>query len=243
MEATHAQLQKHVKRINAVLQETCNAHHPSPLVQEADGVIALTTSCPPEMRREVTTDLGIRDIALRLPVPDTNNPRFWAGIRERWEWRRRHKASFCECSLRLYVGDRSEDAVQFLRLEWIARVPGAEGTLSYQGKHAAHPHWHVDRSALVGQEEYFRSLEILTAPDLSSGARVEDFGQVAVPSRPILDFSWLQKIHLPAQAEWMGSEWDGYTIPGPHQCEPNSFDQLVYWWTGALKYCSAELPR
>jgi hypothetical protein len=241
MEATRTELQEHTKRINAVLQVVCDAPNPAPLVQLTDGTIALATSCPGPLRREVTTDLGIREIALRLPIPNSNNPRFWIAMQEQWEWRTKHRACFVQCGLRLYMGDRSEAAIQFLRLEWVAPTLHG-GVESYQGGHAGHPHWHVDRSVLVGPEEYFRSLEMLTAP---SPEEAEDFGEASASdstiAQPLLDFSWLQRIHLPARAQWMQVEWDGSQVPGPHQCEPISLNELVRWWAGALRYVSIEL--
>jgi hypothetical protein len=241
MEATRTELKEHTKRINAVLLETCDASDPAPLVHLADGTIALATSCPTALRREVTTDLGLREIALRLPIPDTRHPRFWIAMQEQWEWKSRYRACFRQCGLRLYVGDRSEEAVQFLRLEWVAPTCNDDGSRIYEGKHAGHPHWHVDRSALVGQEDYARSLESPTAP--APGA--EEFTEAAAsaPAQPLLDFSWLQYMHLPARAQWMLLEWDGRQVPGPHQCEPENLDELTHWWAGALRYFSTELPR
>lgn len=242
MEATLAELQEHTSRINAILQQTCDALNPAPLVHLANGTIALATSCPSILRREVTTDLGVREIALRLPIPGAHNPRFWIAMQEQWEWVSRHRACFVQCGLRLYMGDRSEEAIQFLRLEWVAPTV-LDGVQNYQGTHAGHPHWHIDRSALIGPDEYFQSLESLTAP---APEDAEEFGEAATSSnstRPLLDFSWLQSIHLPARAQWMHSEWDGTQVPGPHQCEPNSLDELVHWWAGALRYVSVELPH
>jgi len=244
METTRKELQDHAHRINAVLQETCDASDPAPLVHLTEGTIALATSCPSTLRREVTTDLGLREIALRLPIPDAHNPRFWIAIHEQWEWKSKHKAFFVQCGLRLYMGERSEEAIQFLRLEWVAPTLYG-GVKSYQGTHAGHPHWQVDRSALIGPEESFRSLESLTAP--AQVEEVEEFSEaatsVSATTQPLFDFSWLRNIHLPAQARWMQLEWDGNEVPGPHQCEPNTLDELSHWWTGALRYVSTELPR
>ena len=243
MQTTPAELRKHASRINAVLLETSDASDPAPLLNLVDGTIALATSCPSALCREVTTDLGRRELALRLPIPDANHPRFWVGLQEHWKWKSRRKLSFIECGLRLYLGERDEEAIQFLRLEWVA--PSFEdGIQIFQGEHAGHPHWHVDRSALVGQEDYLRSLDILTTP---APQEAEEFSDaIALPTRaqPLLDFSWLHKMHLPAQAGWMHPpSWDGRTIPGPHQSEPASLAELELWWAGALRYFAAELPR
>ena len=185
------------------------------------------------------------DVRLSLAIPDTHNPRFWIAMGEYWRWKSKHRLYFVECGLRLYVGDRSDDAVQFLRLEWVAPTSDEDGVPIYQGTHAGHPHWHVDRAALVGHEEYLRSLEALTAP--VPQVEAEDFSEAAASvgatAQPLLDFSWLQYIHLPARAQWMQLAWDGSQVPGPHQCEPNSLDELIHWWTGALRYVSTELPQ
>ncbi|HTX36943.1 MAG TPA: hypothetical protein VME43_18065 [Bryobacteraceae bacterium] len=189
----------------------------------------------------MTTDLGFRETALRFPIPNARHPRFWVAMQEQWKWKGKHKVRFMECGLRLYVGGRDEEAIQFLRLEWVAPTFDNSGVQIYQGAHAGHPHWHIDRSALVGQEDYLRSLEILTAPAPEAGAEEFNEGALVVPR---LDFSWLQSMHLPAQAGWMHPpSWDGRTVPGPHQCEPSSVAELEHWWVGALRYFSVELPK
>jgi hypothetical protein len=244
MEVTRTELQNHVTRVNAVLQDACDSSSPAPLAHLVDGTISLAGSCPRSVCREVTTDLGVRELALRLPIPDTENPHFWIALQEHWRWKSKHRVSFVECGLRLYIGYRSEAAVQFLRLEWVAPDTDAAGVQVYQGIHAGHPHWHIDRSALVGQEDHLRSLEVLTSPPPDLEA--EEFDENATPTasqQPLFDFSWIQHIHLPARAKWMESEWDGIEVPGPHQCEPSNLDELTHWWAGALRYFTTELPR
>ncbi len=244
MEASPTELRQHVTRINAVLQETCNASAPAPLVHLDDTIITLATSCPAALSRKVTTDLGVSEIALRLPIPDAKHPRFWIALHERWRWKSVHRLCFDNCGLRLYMGGISEEAIQFLRLEWVAPTTH-DGTQAYQGTHVGHPHWHIDRSALVGSEEYLLSIEKLTTP--LPKAEIETFSEssavLTTPEKPCFDFSWLQKVHLPAQAQWMRSEWDGRQVPGPHQCEPGKLIELANWWAGAVRYVSAELPR
>jgi hypothetical protein len=245
MEATPKQLDEHAQRINAFLQELCGENQPAPLVRLDHEVISLATSCPTAIRRDVTTDLGLREIALQLPIPNSKKPRFWIGLHEKWEWTSKHRLRFVECGLRVYFGERSEEPVQFLRLEWVAPDRGRDGVDIYHGAHAAHPHWHVDSSALIGQEDYIRSLETLTAPNVVVSA--EEFNENSVqdftPARQLFDFSWIQFMHFPAQAQWMHKRWDGKQMPGPHQSEPATTEQLFYWWCGALKYLLAELPR
>jgi hypothetical protein len=243
LEATHTNLQKHVTDVNAILQVICETPNPAPLVNLSDGIIALAKSCPPGVCREVITEFGIREIALRLPIPNPDSPRFWIAIREQWgPSGKKHRLSFIQCGLKLYVGERTEEAIQCVRLEWVAPTLDDNGVESYQGKHAGHPHWHIDQSALIGQEDYLRSLEILTAPT-STTLEVFTGDTPAALSRPLLDFSWLQSIHFPARAQWMQTKWDGQHVPGPHQCEPNDLEELTHWWEGALRYFSGELPR
>ncbi len=196
------------------------------------------------LSRKVLTDLGSSEVALRLPIPDVHRPRFWIALHERWIPVSRHKIRFRECGLRLYAGTVDEDATQILRLEWVAPTEDPEGISSYQGKHAGHPHWHIDRAALIGPADYLHSLEALSASDAE--LETEEFGATTASSEPRglrLDCSWLQDIHLPALARWAQLAWDGHKIPGPHQNEPYSLEELANWWTGALRYFSAELPH
>ena len=238
LEATPTKLQKHASEVNAVLRKICEASNPAPIVTLSEDVITLAKSCPPELCRQVATDFGVPEIALRLP----GNPRFWIGIHEKWGWKKPHRLFFIQCGLRLYIGERSEQAIQCIRLEWVAPTYDNNGAESYEGKHAGHPHWHIDQSALFGQEDYVRSLESLTAPVSKTGPEVFSGAIPDAPLRPLIDSSWLQGIHFPARAQWMQSEWDGLQVPGPHQCEPNDLDELTNWWAGALRYFSTELP-
>lgn len=240
MDAKRSELQGHEKHINSVLQDVCEASYPAPLVHLTDGTIALATTCPPTLRREVITDLGFREIALRLPIPDVTNPQFWIAMHEDWEWQNRHTARFLRCGLRLYFGERSEEAAQFLRLEWVAPTVNG-GVPNYEGAHAGHPHWHVDSAALVGAEARFQSLELLKAPSPEAQREFSEDAFADAAAEPTHDFSWLQKFHLPARAQWMNVEWDGSKVPGPHQCEPHSLNELLCWWDGALRYLAAEL--
>jgi hypothetical protein len=249
MEVKPTELKAHVTKINAVLQDVCDVSNTGPLVQQqTDGTITVSASCPRALCKEVITDFGVREFALRLPIPNADQARFWIALHERWAWKSKRRVFFRECGLRLYLADPGEEAVNLLRLEWVAPTSNFDGPPIYPGKHAGHPHWQIDRSALTGQEDYLRSLEALTAPESESQLGLEDFSETTIASGstqpPFLhDCSFLRNMHLPAQAEWMKLEWDGYKIPGPHQCEPNSLEELGRWWSGALRYFLAELPR
>jgi hypothetical protein len=241
MEAKLTELNGHTKGINAALTEVCIASNPGPLVR-MDGLI-ISTFNSGTLSRRVTTDLGSSEFAVRLPIPDANEPRFWIAMHERWKYKNKRTIRFLDCGLRLYIGPRDEEAVQVLRLEWVAPTADPDGIPIYEGKHAGHPHWHIDRAALVGPEDYLRSLAILTAPDLQPG--VQDFGEsTARPGRRfVYDCSWILRMHLPAQARWMDQEWKSDEIPGPHQSEPSDIAALGRWWAGSLRYFAAELPK
>jgi hypothetical protein len=248
MEAKPRELQNHVTKINAILQEVCDASNVGPLVEELDGAITVAASCPKPVSREVTTELGRIELALRLPIPSGDQPRYWVALHERWSWKGKHKISFRDCGLRLYIAEEGEEAVQLLRLEWVAPSLDLDGVLIYPARHAGHPHWQIDRSALTGPEDYLRSLEALTAPALAPQLGSEEFSEATIPDAPqrlplVHDCSFLQDMHFPAQAQWMNLEWDGRKIPAPHQCEPTNLEELNRWWAGALRYFSAELPR
>ena len=135
------------------------------------------------------------------------------------------------------------EALQFLRLEWVAPTVDPEGAEVYDGKHAGHPHWHIDRAALVGEDDYLKALETLTLPEQRTDAEVFRPAVNQTPPRFVHDCSWLPKMHLPAQAGWMHVEWDAHKVPGPHQSEPESMRELDQWWAGALRYLITELPK
>jgi hypothetical protein len=243
MIARAAELEGHVRALNNVLAEICDSPRVQRLVGESDGIVAVMSLSAP-LGRRVTTDLGRTEIALRLPVPDPAQPRYWIGLHELWEWKNKRTVQFRESGIRLYVGRADEDVLQFLRLEWIAPTEDPDEKVVYAGSHAGHPHWHIDRSALVGPEEQLRSLEALTTPDRP----IEEFSEATVSigataTRLIYDCSWLQKMHLPAHASWMLRRWDGRVLPAPHQCEPESLTGLGSWWAAALRYLIAELPH
>jgi hypothetical protein len=245
MEAKPTDLKSHAANIAKILHEVCDGSSAEPLVQARDLVIATSNSA--QLSRRVTTDLGGSEFALRLPIPNAQQARYWIGLHERWEGQAKRRIRFHDCGLRLYIGGKDEEAVQFLRLEWVAPTSDPDGEPIYQGKHAGHPHWHIDRSALVGPEDYWRSLDALTAPAHELQSELEVFGEstvglISAQTRVVHDCSWLQKMHLPAHAQWMRSEWNGSAIPGPHQCEPSSLQELERWWNGALRYLVAELP-
>jgi hypothetical protein len=246
MEAKLTDLPHHLTVINSTLMEVCRTSVASPLVtdREEQGMIVVNTFDHGSLSRKVQTDLGSSEVALRLPIPDVAKPRFWIAMHEQWAPISRHRIRFHECGLRLYLGSVDEDAIQIVRLEWVAPTKDPEGVPSYQGKHAGHPHWHIDRGALVGPADYLHSLDVLTTPDAES--EMEDFSSAEVsgePARPRLDCSWLQNVHLPAQARWAELLWDGQEIPGPHQNEPSNIQGLTNWWSGALRYFSTELSH
>jgi hypothetical protein len=237
MDAKRTDLSNHITLISRVVAEVCDAAGNERLVRaydESGSIVVRITDWVGGRSRTVTTDLGQSEPALRLPVP-SHRPRLWLGLHERWEPKGKRKVRFRECGVRLYIGASDEEALQILRLEWVAPTLDLDGAQVYDGKHAGHPHWHIDRAALVGQDEYLRSLEILTAPDLQSDVEVFAPGAGEMPRRLIHDCSWLPRMHLPAQAGWMHAAWDAHKVPGPHQSEPDSIKELNQWWSGALR--------
>jgi hypothetical protein len=245
MDVKRTDLENHVTAIATVLVEVCRASKSERLVRaydESGKTVVRITDWTVTRSRTVTTDLGQSEPALELPVP-ANQPRLWLGLHERWETRGKRKIRFRDCGLRIYIGARDEEAVQVLRLEWVAPDLDPDGAAVYDGTHAGHPHWHVDRAALVGQDECLRSQETLTAPELQSDVEVFRHAACGTPRRLVHDCAWLRRMHLPAQAGWMHGEWDAHKVPGPHQSEPGSMKELDHWWAGALRYLMTELPK
>ena len=240
MECKSNQFAKHVAEISAILQRECGIPGVGALVAHEDFQVKIRSG-PMPFFRPVTTEFGVIEYALELPISTQRHQRkYWVGLHEAWQpLRSKHKIRFSHCSLRLYVGGADREPAHFLRLEWVA--PDESG--SYQGKHAGHPHWHVDRVVLAGSKILGNSIDD-PVPEMEASV-VEEFGPLTASEPPEesdseVDCSWIQKIHLPAQAGWI-NKWDGVEIPGPHQSEPDNFEALENWWTGSLRYFVHEL--
>jgi hypothetical protein len=241
MECKRNQFDKHVSEITSILLKECQISKPQPLVTCENFQIKIRNGPTPPFR-QVTTEFDFLEYALELPVSSQRHRRkYWVAFHEGWSAVGTHRIRFRQCSLRLYVSMAKEEPMQFLRLEWIAPDEAGE----YDGKHAGHPHWHVDRAVLASSKVFAQSLE---APTNEVGQLVvEEFGPLTEPSTDLVqgenalaDYSWMQKIHLPAQAGWI-KKWDGTQIPGPHQSEPDDFRALENWWAGSLRYFVQEL--
>lgn len=249
MEIHPNEFSKHVNNLSQLLAEVCGLRGGGPLLSVSDEAgtrvigVYVSGAVPHQQHRDVTSDLGRREKVLGFPVPSAGRPRYWIGVHEVWRPSKK-RVSFVSCGFRLYMGFAEEQIVQILRLEWVAPGKDAEGMVRYDGGHAGHPHWHIDRSALLGDDEYWRSLAILMAP--ASEAPLENFepGRTIPersPVRQVQDCSWLQSVHFPAHASWMHRAWDGVELPAPHQSEPNNLPSLSRWWSGAMRYLAAEL--
>jgi hypothetical protein len=250
MEAKRSEMSGHAKAISRVLANLCEVTLLAPLLKVSDdgNIVAITVQGGPQnsslTQRTVTTDLGGIETVLGLPIPDRKPPKLWIGLHEAWVFRGKYKLGFKDCGIRVYIGASDEESRQFLRLEWVAPEI-KDGNAVYPGAHAGHPHWHIDRAALVGPEERLRSWQALTAPIVAE-TTLEDFSvEAARPPLPLLvhDLSWLRSVHLPAQAEWMHHNWNGQVLPAPHQTEPQRLGMLTTWWEGSLRYLFAELLK
>lgn len=239
MEERRAVLRDHASTISRVLQEVCEA--PSiPLVEERGLTICIASSPVDGISRRVSSDFGHIESVLSLPIPNSDNPQLWVGLHEMWIPKGKRKVIFGNCGLRIYVGARNERTAQILRLEWVAPEHDELGVASYAGKHAGHPHWHIDRAALIGNRGYLRWMESLTEPgDGETEMFDENISASDIP--PLRDCEWLHRMHLPAHANWVEICWDGKSIPGPHQSEPKSASELNNWWAGSLWYLRREL--
>jgi len=249
MEAKRSDIAGHATDIARVLASLIGIKLLAPLVRtyEVAGefIVTIAQGVPhlglPD--RKVTTDLGQIETVVGLPIPEASRPKFWIGLHESWVFLNKRKVGFKNCGIRVYVGAADEDSRQFLRLEWVAPELAKDGSEVYQGGHAAHPHWHIDRAALVGPEEHLRSLEMLTT-SMEEAAEVLPFDAIRLEvPRLVQDLSWLGGVHLPAQTEWMHYLWDGVVLPAPHQSAPQELEMLKLWWEGSLRYLFAELSQ
>lgn len=192
---------------------------------------------------QVTSDNGLIERVLGLPIPSSRDRRYWIGMHETWRRVGRHQIEFGNCGLRVYTGRRAEDLVQFLRLEWVAPRIESDGSVHFQGGHAAHPHWHIDTSALAGEAEYLAFLERVTTPEMGE---VEEFGpttKTRIQRRSERGFEWLKKVHFPAHAGWMMELWPDVNLRGPHQNVLSELESLSNWWVGAIHYIAQEIKK
>lgn len=245
MELRKDELREHRNVISKTLREICQVTSAEILIQETD--LCTTSFGAPPLAREVRSDLDVREWALRLPIPDEARARFWIALHECWVAEGRRKARFKDCGVRIYTGEMDQEPVQFLRLEWVAPVSGADGEPEYHGGRAGHPHWHIDRTGLVDAQREALALISLLEP-LDEEVELEEFTAQTTPSdRPsesaVQDFTWISSLHLPAQSMWALQGWDGRSVPAPHQSEPNTLKELTSWWTGALRYIASELRQ
>jgi hypothetical protein len=242
-------LQRHMGDLSRTLLRVCGIRARTPIVVRshpdsspvAVGVSAF--SVPRDATTIVRSDLGPQEQVIALAT-GASSERYWLGLHEFWTPRPRRKLDFDSCGLRLYVGRSDEEVAQLLRLEWVAPKTDTDGVEQFDGQHAGHPHWHIDRAALVGSEDYLRSLDVLTAPHIVDQAvEVFDPNAASAETSPGLlhDCSWLLNVHLAAHANWMNRHWDGATTPGPHQSQPETLKKLTTWLTGALHYVAWEV--
>ncbi|HVA63643.1 MAG TPA: hypothetical protein VNF74_07955 [Terriglobales bacterium] len=238
MDAKDCEIEEHRKGLAALFRELCGVPGNVPLVSYKNCSLTLLECA---FSRSVTSDFGIREHTLPLPFMPNGKAIFWIGLHERWTPVKNRVARFEDSGVRLYFCAGGEAARQILRLEWAA--PSVHGNVwSFDGGHAGHPHWHVDRAALTdGTSEAFIFAEPLP-PDTGLG---EDFGEFVAAAEAgqaaAYDCSWMGKLHLPAQSNWMLHPWNGLQVPGPHQGAPESLHELYHWWAGALRYLAAEI--
>lgn len=250
MEASKRDVEAHFSTVGKALADACRLRAYAPLFlshsDPSEETLVARVHARSALREGdyaiVLSDLSISEEVVALP--GLGSTQYWLGLHEAWRRKKRTNV-FLQGGLRVYIGT-PPDAVQIIRLEWFAPQRTSEGATLFDGAHAGHPHWHVDRAALSSQSDYTRSLEQLTAPTpIAGGEVVEVFDPAALrdeaPSRPVYDCSWLPSLHLVAHAGWMLHEWDGHEQPGPHQSEPTTAKALTNWWLGALRYVALEI--
>ena len=249
MEIKEAQLNAHQALIDRAMRDVCRLPSSVRFMEARSeagtlhiGIARLGSVT--DKQRQVTSDMGRSENVFALPFEDANGRAvFWIGAHEIWQFTRKGKRlAFITCGLRLYSAAADENIDQLLRLEWTGRH--SDGT--YAGDHAGHPHWHIDPAALGGREIKQLLAERRMEQSLPEDP-IEAFmpglvlgGETLSPSSTLV-YGWLTKVHLPAQAGWMHTAWNGSGRPGPHQCDPENLSSLGRWWEGAIRYLETEL--
>ena len=157
---------------------------------------------------------------------------------ERWAHGGRRVGFWYESSNMRFVivsGQTHAELLNF-RLEWAAQCKDTSGQLTFPGRGAAHPHWHIDLHKVDSNEGRKDS----TILDISLTDPVEDVDlRTRIPETP-KPLHWFHKLHLPARATWHKTPCHMPHDVAGHQHEPENVDEIDNWILSAIRYVRHE---
>lgn len=167
------------------------------------------------------------------------------------------RRQFRSSSVTIYNGSAGSNKRQVLRAEWAGAevvTIGKERQVVFQGRHAAHPHWH-----LAGLEKTVDLERNTSQPeaDERSPTGLAAFGtptdrEVGVADRTallegntsdldLIDPAWA-RVHLATSARWAQAEWRGPSGSNDtHATNPASCEEVRSWVISCIRYLQSEL--
>lgn len=256
LKVTRSQLDLHRKTLNAGFRKALGGgvqDHYVASAPLADGT-ALTVSRGAPNTRRIDNDLNVPEVALDIAAASQGC--LACSFYEQWKPLGNRHVVFKQASLRFFwiYEDQGPQHVQVFRLEWVGaeKKPKSseeeEDSYTFQGEYAAHPHWHFDRFAQYETRAQLlaelQGVDDVVTVDLEEISE-DQLERLTAPERPrALDLRWFPKIHFPALAGWnRGGAWDAGCDNVPHQCIPDSPQQIESWVYSALCYIRYEMAK
>lgn len=217
--------------------------------------------------REFPNETATRRTGAEIPLVPLigavtgESPVYWLSWFEEWAAPRsasNRKVRFHSTGLTLFYGTIDRPKLQLLRAEWAGVESTDRSNVDiFQGRGAAHPHWHVD--AVVSYLDRIRDQIESSEADAALRRdlvmeRVRDFGESDVNADigPMFtsqtidlptarDLSWTS-IHLASNAAWANRPRPGQD--GPHTTHANGPNELVeirQWLLSCIRYVQHEV--
>jgi hypothetical protein len=196
----------------------------------------------------VFNERSTSEVALMISPAHTN---LYLGFDEKWKQIVPHKKTrevqkyeFDGLHIRFYLGTQTGAIRQFARYEWepMRKKPSSMWSdeevaeFTYDGKGAAHPHFHLDALQVDFKKKSFTPIS--SEPYVST-----DSAQFNI-EEDLISAGWLQHLHIPLKALWElptqthHSEWHASDASQalPHQHQPQSLTELNNWFEWVVNY-------
>ncbi|MDP2779279.1 hypothetical protein [Devosia sp.] len=193
-----------------------------------------------------------------LDVVSDQPQNYWLAWYESWKdpqsGQGKSRRQFHSSSITVYAGSPGSNKYQVLRAEWAGGEVvgnGKDQKVVFQGKGAAHPHWHLSGLETLGTAPLQLVDDVVADSDdelamlaRELGAEDELLGTIAFPSQSRLeriDPAWAS-IHLATSARWAQKEWTGQDGPHDmHATDPESCGEIRSWLISCVRYLQSEL--
>jgi hypothetical protein len=196
-------------------------------------------------------NLGTAARVIPLGEHEGATPGWWLSWYEKWRpIGQKHKVEFDSTGITFFFGLRGQQKLQVLRAEWVG--PDASGV--FDGKHAAHPHWHIDTPIWAAARQIGAAPAFTGQPNDS--IFIGDVDAPATDSEPFVapenEFPGsdtrttpdLSKLHLAMIATWQNTKFlPPSSALTSHQASPESTSMIQNWLASTCAYAALELRR